>query len=124
MPLVTLGRDATLALCVKWFKKLGEPLTTQAEVIFKHVYEEYAASSPPEAVTPVPAPKPSTSGDGGFPEEAITGTDGDADDSGPSAIGATASNDPNTATARSELDRYLSGEGGPGLLRDPLTYFE
>ncbi len=111
MPLVTLGRDATLALRVKWFKKLGEPLTTQAEVIFKHVYEEYAASSPPEAVTPVPAPKPSTSGDGGFPEEAITGTDGDADDSGPSAIGATASNDPNTATARSELDRYLSGEG-------------
>ncbi|OJT05036.1 hypothetical protein TRAPUB_4176, partial [Trametes pubescens] len=101
-----------------------KPLTIQAEVIFKHVYEEYAASSPPEAVTPVPAPKPSTSGDGGFLEEAITDGDGDGDDSGPGATGATTSNDPNTAMAKSELDRYLSGEGGPGLLRDPLAWWK
>ncbi len=106
-------------LRVKWFKKLGEPLSTQAEVIIKHVYEEYAASSPPAVVTPSPAPKQSTGGDGDFLEEAIT--DGDADDF--EAAGALSS-DPNTATAKSELDRYLSGEGGPGLLRDPLAWWK
>lgn len=89
-------------------------------MIFKHVYEEYAASSPPTVpVTPSPAPKQSTSGDSDFLEEAIT--DGDANDF--DAAGAL-SNDPNTATVKSELDRYLSGEGGPGLLRDPLAWWK
>lgn len=108
------------ALRVKWFKKLGEPLNTQAEVIFKHVFEEYTASMPPDTTPPSAAALNGDRAKGdGFLEEVFSDDEVHGASSGVS--GATASD---AYAVKSELDRYLSGEGGAGTLRDPLAWWK
>ncbi|CDO75398.1 hypothetical protein BN946_scf184855.g1 [Trametes cinnabarina] len=105
------------SLRVRWFNKLGDGFVTRAEAVFKHAFEDYAASFPCKDPASVP---PSDQAD----------TIGNDDDFLLEAISATedASSSQETTTdydmvTASELDRYLAGEGGPCQLRMPLVWW-
>ncbi|KAI0363170.1 hypothetical protein BV20DRAFT_930129, partial [Pilatotrama ljubarskyi] len=108
------------SLRLNWFKALGDSHRLRAEVIFQHVYEEYATSPEPQSDQPaeppqVPTPDDNSRINDSFLEAAVNIGGNDQD-----PASAASSDQPK----RSELERYLAGDGGAGSLRDPLAWWK
>ncbi|CDO77912.1 hypothetical protein BN946_scf184727.g1, partial [Trametes cinnabarina] len=106
------------SLRLNWFRALGDAHRLRAEVIFQHVYEEYATLAEPQSDQPdppVPTLDDNSRHNDSFLEAAVN-----IDGNDPCPASTASSNQPE----RSELDRYLAGDGGAGSLRDPLAWWK
>ena len=104
-------------LRTRWFRKVGNE--SAAEALFKHAYEDYAAAAAApdsnDREVPKAAPEP----------EKLDGLESicHVDFSSPQTGAASGSSSAGRALS-DELDRYLAGEGGPGELDDPLSWWK
>jgi hypothetical protein len=104
---------------LNWFGKRSSDEYKQAKALFEHVYDAYAQPAPtgPSGVSPKKRKK--SSGQESLLESLLDDMPSDDEFDTFNDFGTESSNQP-----LSELERYLSGEGGQGELKRPLEWWK
>ncbi|KAF5366752.1 hypothetical protein D9758_006529 [Tetrapyrgos nigripes] len=99
---------------LNWFGKRSSTDYQRAKILFEHVYESYVATAPagPNGTSPVKSKKSTASDD--LVQSLVDDIVSDSDDGLPMS----------QDRAASELERYLSGEGGRGDSMKPLDWWK